>query len=99
MNLKGDTLGSASGLDYTGHGLSEPGNLVTIYTDISSYSPEEFPPTETRPQCLAPPCHARKIRAKFYVNDELWDQIHEDEDLDLEKQVTCRLPFIPTFGV
>ena len=39
---------------------------------------------------MAPPCQARKIRAKFYINDELWDEMQEDEDLDLEKQVIAR---------
>ena len=28
---------------------------------------------------------------KFYVNDELLDQMQEDYDLDLEKQVNCQL--------
>ena len=31
------------------------------------------------------------ITAKLYVNDELWDQMQEDYDLDLEKQVNCQL--------
>ena len=33
------------------------------------------PPTNTEPKCLKPPCHTRKIRAKFYIDDELWDQM------------------------
>ena len=41
MNLTGNTLGSVSGLDYTGQGLSEPVNLVTVDTCISPYNTEE----------------------------------------------------------
>ena len=52
-------------------------------------SPEEV--SKICPQCLAPPCHARKIRAKFYIDDILWDKMQEKDDLDMEKEVNCRL--------
>ena len=34
MNLTGDTIGSVSGQDYTGQGLSRPGNLKTVDTRL-----------------------------------------------------------------
>eukprot|EP00091_Calanus_sinicus_P002795 TRINITY_DN12907_c0_g1_i2.p1 TRINITY_DN12907_c0_g1~~TRINITY_DN12907_c0_g1_i2.p1 ORF type:complete len:323 (-),score=81.32 TRINITY_DN12907_c0_g1_i2:48-992(-) len=51
------------------------------------YDTLEDPPKETNSQCLTPPCHARKIRAKFYIDDQLWDEMQKDADLDLEMQV------------
>ena len=42
---------------------------------MSKYFAEENPPTNTKLKCLKPLCQNKKIRAKFYFSDELWDRL------------------------
>ena len=58
---------------------------------MSKYFAEENQPNNSKPACLKPPCQTKKIRAKFYIDDILWDEMQEKDDLDMEKEVNCRL--------
>ena len=57
---------------------------------MSKYFAEENQPNNSKPACLKPPCQTKKIRAKFYFSNELWDQMrmkNKEKKSNLTNQV------------
>jgi len=49
--------------------------LIAVFVSVPTFSQKLPPPGFVNPVCKNPPCNLKKIRAKIYIEDSLWDQM------------------------
>jgi len=76
--LKGDTLSRFSGV--------APFSITEMSKKRERVRRKKKPPVDDHPpKCLKPPCHLKKIKVKFYVNDDIQEWTDEAFKTQLNK--------------